>query len=587
MTPERLRLRAVLGLGLVLGAFGLLTARLAWLQIAQGPRMQANAAGQHFSREETVPAQRGRILDRNGQILAQTQLFPSVAVDPKAVNDPAAFAACVSRELGVPATDVAAVLEKGLARAREGRSGGRFQWIRRQVADRAAVERLQRRLRDGRIEGLVLVEEPKRTYPLGALGAHVVGFTNRDGRGAEGIEALRDRVLAGTPGRHRTLRDASGMAIASPDEFSVAPIDGEDVWTTLDVSMQSVAEEEANRTWVESGALGVTVAVVDVQTGEIRAVACRPTFDPNEPSRTTADQRRNRFFCDGFEPGSVFKPVVMAAALDAGVVTPQTVIDTEGGALRMKGRTIHEDKGHDYGRITPREILARSSNVAMCRIGLMLGTPRMKSALTLFGFGARTAVRWPGEQAGDVQANRTWRDSDQLVSVAFGHAMTATPAQLLQGYATIAGGGLRRELRLFQDARVTEPVRVVSAGTAAALTPMLQAVLEKGGTAEHAKKNCVEFAVAGKTGTAQKLQTGGHVSSFACYGPSDDPRLAVLVLVDEPRKQTYGSVVAAPYALRVLRQSLHFLGVDPSSAAAPVAAAPRRTALVTSEVAPR
>lgn len=574
MTPERLRLRAALGLGLVLGALGLLSLRLFWLQVVVSGDAQRSARAQHFTRVEVVKAQRGRILDRNGQILAVTQPFPSVAVDPKKVNDPARFAAEVQQALGVPAATVQASVAKG----------GRFQWLKRQVADRPSVERLTKRLRDLRIEGLVVVEEPKRIYPLGAVAAHVLGFTDRDGKGLEGVEAIRNRELAGVDGRRVTLRDASGTPILTSEAPFDPPTDGDDLRLTIDATIQSIAEDEANRTWIESKALGVAVGVVDVTTGEILAVASRPTFDPNDASRTVPDQRRNRFFTDSFEPGSVFKPMVMAAALDAGVIRPDSRIDTEGGTLRMRGRTIHEDRNHDYGVLALTDVIARSSNVAMCKIGLMLGTPRMKSALSLYGFGARTSVRWPGEQPGDVQATRTWRDSDQLVSSAFGHAITTTPAQILQGYATLAAGGLRREFRLFADAPPSEPIRVVSERSAAALTPMMEAVLGKGGTAEHAKKNCAEFPVAGKTGTAQKLQTGGHVSSFACYGPSDAPRLAVLVLVDEPRKASYGSVVAAPYALRILRQSLHYLTVEPPAA---VASAARPGTLVSSEVAPR
>lgn len=582
MTPERLRLRAVWGLGLVLCTLGLLVVRLAWLQLVECAQARRTAEQQHFTRVEVVRAQRGRILDRNGQTLAETTPFPSVAVDPKIVMDRERFAATVERTLGVPRASTLASLAKG----------GRFQWLRRQVADREAVERLRRELAEQRIDGLVVQEEPRRVYPLGALASHVLGFTDRDGRGLEGIEAMRHAELAGRDGRRVTLRDAAGRPILTTTAPFDPPDDGRDVRLTIDAVIQSFAEEAANQSWTEFGADGVIVAVVDVPTGELLAVAVRPTFDPNDPSRTTPEQRRNRFFCDAFEPGSVFKPIVLAAALDAGTITPATAIDTDRGVLRMRGRTIREDKGHDYGVMLPRDVIARSSNVAMCKIGLMLGTERMKSSLRLFGYGARTSVRWPGEQAGSIQAERRWRDSDQLVSVAFGHAMTATPAQLLQGYATLAAGGLRREMRIEADRPMTEPVRVASEATARALVPMMEAVLtEKHGTAHSASRHCPDFAVAGKTGTAQKLQTGGHVSSFACFGPAQDPRLAVLVLVDEPKKATYGSVVAAPHALRLLRQSLHYLRVEPGApgAASRTVAAPRRGDFpaLGAEVAPR
>jgi cell division protein FtsI/penicillin-binding protein 2 len=576
VTPETLRLRAVGGLGLVLATLGVLVVRLAWLQLADAPAMTRAARGQHYSREEVVQAERGRILDRNGQILAATEKVPSVAVDPKMVNDPQRFASLAARDLGISAETVLATIGKG----------GRFRWLRRQVTDRPAVERLKKSCRDLRIEGLVVVEEPKRVYPLGAFASQVVGFTDRDGKGLEGVEALRDRELAGKNGLRRVLRDATGAPILAAGEPFVAPTDGEDVQLTIDATTQALAEDEANAIWVDYAAKGVTVAAVDVRTGEILALANRPTYDPNDASKSTPDQRRNRFVTDAFEPGSVFKPFVMAAALDAGTVRADERIDTDGGRLKLGGRTIHEDKGKDYGVVTPAIAIARSSNVAIAKIGIELGEERMKSALRLFGFGARTSLRWPGEQAGDLQAAKRWRVSDQLASASFGHAITATPAQILQANATLANRGLRRELRLYMDLPTTEPVRVVGDAAGAEIVPMMEAVLGPGGTAEHARKNCAEFRVAGKTGTAQKLQTGGHVSSFMCFGPAEDPQIAVLVLVDEPRKATYGSVVAAPFALRILRQCLLVRSVDPLSMTA-VRAPATAARPANPEVAPR
>ncbi|MCE9636949.1 MAG: penicillin-binding protein 2 [Planctomycetes bacterium] len=577
MTPEKLRLRAVGGLGLVLAALGILVVRLAWLQLADCPDMRDAARGQHFGRTEVVQAERGRILDRNGQVLAVTEKFPSIAVDPKLVNDPHRFSALVQQETGVAASDVEALIARG----------GRFRWMRRQIADRPAVERLRRKLRELRIDGLVVVEEPKRVYPLGALAAQLIGFTDRDGRGLEGVEAMKNKELSGRNGHRVTLRDAAGMPIMlSGGPPYDPPTDGDDVRLTIDATIQAVAEDEANKTWVESGAKGVSVIVLDPQTGDVLAMASRPTFDPNDPSRSLPDQRRNRVMNDAFEPGSVFKPIVMVAALDAGTISPTERIDTEGGRYKIGSRVIHEDKGKNYGWLSLTEVIAHSSNVAMAKIGVGLGEQKMKSALGLFGFGARTPLRWRGEQAGDIQAKKPWRVSDQLASASFGHAMTATPAQLAQGYSILAAGGLRREMRIFADAPQAEPVRVVGEAAALAVTPMMQAVLGPGGTAEQAKKFCAEFDVAGKTGTAQKLETGGHVSSFACFAPANDPRVVVLVLVDEPKKATYGSVVAAPYAMRILRQSLCYLSVDTASvAAAQIPVAARQAGA--SEVAPR
>lgn len=568
MTPERLRLRALFSFGLVLVAFALLLVRLAVIQLGQGEKWDRSARRQHYTRVETVVAERGRILDREGRVLARTESFPSVAVDPGLVSpeERPVLARLLERHVGVSRAEAAAALAKDT----------RFAWVRRHVPDRTGVDRLRREARAAGIGGLVVLEEPKRVHPQGALAAHVLGFTDRDGVGLEGVEAIRDATLAGKPGRRVTLRDATGARIVTASQPFLPPVPGEDVRLTIDLTVQSFCEKAVEDLYVKHGPSGASVAAIDVTTGELLGVACRPTYDPNEPSRSTPEQRRNRFFTDAYEPGSVFKPVVMAGALDRGLVRAEEPIDCTGGKFRLGGRVVHEDKGKDLGVVTPRQILSLSSNVGMAQIGLRLRQDGMKEVLALFGFGTRTAVRWPGEQAGDVQRERRWRDSDQLVSVSFGHAMTATAAQVLSAYATIADGGRRRELRIFADGADGEPpsspVQVVSPETSEALASMCEEVFLTG-TAKGRGRD--DYRLAGKTGTAQKLKTGGHVSSFACFGPVESPRIAVLAIVDEPtRGGSYGSVVAAPYAVEVLRGSLHTIGVEPRRGAPPAKAGP-------------
>jgi cell division protein FtsI/penicillin-binding protein 2 len=594
VTPERLRLRALFAFGLVLAAFALLLVRLAVIQLGQEAKWDRSARRQHYTRVETVVADRGRILDREGRVLARTESFPSVAVDPGLVREDqrARLAWLAERHLGVPRADAAKALSKP----------ARFAWLRRQVPDRAAVERLRREARAAGIEGLVVSEEPRRVYPQGTLAAHVLGFTDRDGLGLEGVESIRQEDLAGKDGRRVTLRDATGARIVTASQPFLPPVPGEDVRLTIDLAVQSFAEKAVEDLYAKHAPAGATVAAVDVTTGDLLAVACRPVYDPNDPSRSTPAQRRNRFFTDAYEPGSVFKPVVLAGAMDRGLVRADERIDCSGGRFRLGGRVVHEDKGKDLGVLTPSDVMALSSNVGMAQIGVRLKQQGMKEVLALFGFGTRTAVRWPGEQAGDVQRERRWRDSDQLVSVSFGHALTATPAQLLAAYAALADGGRRRELRIFDEVRdapaagdappSSTPVRIVSPATAAALAPMLEEVVLRG-TAKGRGRD--DYRIAGKTGTAQKLSTGGHVSSFACFGPVEAPRIAVLAIVDEPTKGgSYGSTVAAPYAIEVLRGALRVLEVDPGRGAlavapgAAAAAAPApRPVLRAMEVAPR
>ncbi|MCG3134784.1 MAG: putative peptidoglycan D,D-transpeptidase PenA [Planctomycetes bacterium] len=572
---EQLRLRSLFGFGLVLGAFGLLTVRLAWIQLGTHHVWEGVAESQHFSRRMPIPAERGRITDRNGRVLVQSERFPSVAVDPKLVPDGAVFARLVERCLGVPHGKTLETLGRGK----------RFQWIARQVRDRAAVDRLRQACATARIGGLIVREEPKRTYPYGSLAAHVLGATDRDGNGLEGIERIHQARLAGTPGSIHVMHDALGNPVETSSFRRTEPVHGDDVRLTLDLTIQSFCEEAADSIAKEHRPMGLSVAVLHVRTGEILGLACRPTFDPNDPSGVPVDSRRARFFTDSYEPGSVFKPIMMAAALDAGVVKATETFTCNNGETVIGKRRIHEDKQKSYGTLDCASIIAYSSNTGMAQIGDRLGIDGAKRALRAFGFGAKTSVGWPGETTGDVQANRRWSRSDQLASVSFGHAMTASPAQILQAYGILANGGERIPMRLVLDIPAdsrgdargdaggddrasgagTPPAAgpdafACSPETAAALAPMLEAVLEGKGTAAYVYKE-KDYRIGGKTGTAQNLRTGGHISSFACYGPVEAPELAVLVIAEDPKAGIYGSKIGASRAVPILRQSLRVLGV--------------------------
>jgi len=312
VSAERLRLRATVGLLLVVGTLAALLVRLAGIQLGDHERWEVSARRQHFTQVESVPSERGALLDRHGRPLARTEKFPSLAVDPALVTDPEALVRLLARELRVPPAETRAALAHP----------SRFRYLRRHVADREAVERVRREARERRLEGLVFLEEPRRVHPAGILAAHVVGFTDTDGRGLEGAERVFDRRLAGRPGRRVTLRDAGGQRIVTARLPVEEPVHGEDVVLCLDAVVQTFAEEAAQASYEAHDPEGVVAAVVDVRTGELLALACRPTFDPDDPGASPAAARRNRFFTDVHEPGSTFKPLVMAAALDAGAVSP-------------------------------------------------------------------------------------------------------------------------------------------------------------------------------------------------------------------------------------------------------------------------
>jgi cell division protein FtsI (penicillin-binding protein 3) len=552
MSPAPLQIRAVVGLSILLGVFVCLVGRLFFIQVIQGDRWEKKADQQQWTRREVVPALRGRILDRTGRPLAQTDNAPTIALDPAAIPDRAQAAKLLREELGVAQTEFDSILAHG---------SRHFAYVRRQFGDRAAVERLKARVKAASMGGFIFTEEAQRVHPQGNVAAHLLGFTDRDGKGIDGIEKEFDAQLAGRPGSRIVLRDARSQEILTAGEPLIPPVDGEDVTLTIDATIQAFCESAAQQSFENFRPTGTVAAIVDVSTGEILGLACRPAYDLASPGSAPADARRARFFTDILEPGSTFKPLIMAAAIDCGAVGLNDKFDTDDN--RIGKRTIHEDEGHHYGVLDPTGIIARSSNVGMAKVGLKLGINRAYTAVRAFGFGSRTALAWPGESNGQVDALKNWSETYTLCSVAFGHNIAVTPAQLLMSYAALANDGVRLEPRLVVGAPAkTAPVRVVSAQTAAALRPMLEEVLISG-TAKSVKKS--EYRIGGKTGTAQKLGTGGVVGSFACFGPLENPRLAALVICDNPTKgNTHGSVVAAPFAVDMLRQSLRYLGVPKS-----------------------
>ncbi len=559
MTPARFQLRAIVGLGILIVALGGLLVRLGRIQIGRFEDLSGRADRQHVSRRRAVAADRGAITDRHGRVLARTERRPSVAVDPRVVRDRGELerlAPIVFEELGV---DVRPIVQ-----AASGAS--QFKWVLRKSRDRDAVERVVARARGAGIAGLIVQHEPVRAYPAGILAAHVVGFSyespERVVRGAAGAEQLEDGRLTGRPGWRRTERDGDGRAIVTAAAAGEQPVDGEDVRLTIDSVVQAFAEEEAERAWTEFSPRSVSIGVLDVRTGELLAVANRPTFDPNRLAADAA-ARRNPFFENVFEPGSTFKPIAMAIGLDAGVVDVGEVLDTSPGTLRVGRRTIREDKHKDYGALTPAGVIAKSSNVGMAVIAQRIGIARMHAAVRLFGFGSPTGVGWKGESAGLVTRLRNWTESYTLCSVAFGQEIAVTPAQLLAAYGALANDGVLRPLRLVADRPALQPVRVLSSVAAQRVAQMMAAVFTEG-TASRIDTGGYRFA--GKTGTAEQRDKHGaaeFVGSFGCFGPVEAPRLAVLVVVDRPEGSPYGSRVAAPGAVRLLRNSLRYLGVPP------------------------
>ncbi len=510
-----------------------------------------------------VAAARGEILDRRERTLALTMPAPSIFAAPREIEDTDGVVRALAPILGVPAER----LEKRLRR----RSA--FVYLARWVGEEqaAAVRALD-------LPGLGSVEEPRRVYPLGALAGPVLGFSNIDGAGVRGVEQSEDAWLRGRPRRLAAERDARRRLLATGgvDPRSAA---GGDVALTLDAAFQADAEQALAEAVAAHGAVGGSIVSLDPRTGELLAIAQQPAFDPNRFREVAYVDTRSRALLDAVEPGSTLKPFLVAAALEAGVIGPSEVIDCGEGWLRVPGKTIRDLRAH--GELDVAGVLRVSSNVGAVKIGYRLGAESHHEMLRRFGFGAPTGSGFPDESAGLLRAAHRWRPVDHA-NVAFGQGISVTPLQLAAALGALADDGLWRVPRLvaarrepggdWQPVEAPPPRRVMRGEVAAAVLGMLEQAAGPEGTGRRAALRGVP--VAGKTGTAQKLdpETGRYsderyLAWFAGAVPADDPRLVVVVMLDEPRGEAHtGGAVAAPVFARVAAAQLARLGVATSPA---------------------
>lgn len=539
-------------IALVLAGFGLaavlLLARGAQLQLWHGASYSDVAA-----RQATVSAQirakRGVIRDRRGAQLAVTVEVPSVFAEPRRIQDPKEAAAKLAKLLDQPEGKLYRRLSSGRA----------FAYLARRVD--AATARSVMALD---LPGVHTHTEPKRFYANRGLASHVLGFVNFEGAGRSGIERAFDQRLQGRSFSLPSLRDALGNRVFSEGYVPHATLEGSPVELTLDMQLQHVVERALAEAAISARAKAGVAAVMEPQTGEILALASYPTFNPNNLNGTTVSDRKNRAVNAIYEPGSTLKMVTISGALEEGVVRETTRLDCEGGRMRVGGRTIHDDE-HRYDELSLTEVLQKSSNICAAKIGFDLGRRRLHRWLTRFGFGRPTGIELPGELRGIVRDPSTWSRVG-LANIAFGQGVAATPLQMLQAAATIANEGVRVAPRIVRRASEgpetvgwpapSPPVRVISAKTARTVTRMMTWVTREGGTAEAAA--IPGFRVAGKTGTAQKIDPVTraysrelYVASFVGFVPASSPEVVVLVLLDEPKRSYYGGKVAAPAFRRI------------------------------------
>ncbi|HXG04968.1 MAG TPA: penicillin-binding protein [Candidatus Binatia bacterium] len=558
MTGTALRVRVlILAAALTVGFTGILV-RLSHLMLLQGPELAAMAERQ-YSRTVVLHAQRGPIVDRHGTSLAASGPAESLFAHPRLVTDPAGLARRLAGILAVPEAE----LRTALASARP------FVWLKRRLPP--PVAEAVRALGE---PGLGLVPEPLRLYPNRELAAHVIGFEGADG-GLEGIERAWDDTLAGTPGRAVVGRDALGRDV-EVQRVLQPPTPGRGVMLTLDAHIQYVAEREIDAAWRRTGAKAAMAVVMDPRNGDLLAVAIRPTFNPNTflevPSR---EHWRNRAVTDPFEPGSTFKVILAAAALEERLVGPDDRIFAENGRITVARTTIRDWK--PYGWLTFAEVLQNSSNVGSIKVGLALGPERYYRYMTAFGFGQPTGVGLAGESRGVLREPARW-SALSLPTLSIGQEISVTALQMVAAFGAVANGGVLVRPRIVsavfdadgRQVRRIEPVavrRVIAPETARTLTRLLVRVVDEG--TGH-KAAIPGYAVAGKTGTAQKLDPhmrrysrAAGVLSFVGFAPADDPRFVMLVLLDEPRTERWGSEAAAPVFAAIGREILRHLDVPP------------------------
>jgi cell division protein FtsI (penicillin-binding protein 3) len=558
---QKIRLR-ILILGLTfIGCFTMIIVRTLMLQIYEGSWLSRKATNQVEDSFKAV-GKRGTVFDRRGHEMAVSIDVASIAARPKEVKDVDATARELSR-----------VLKKKPQEVKDRLSSGKpFVWVKRQATPKETDT-----VRSLGLPGLEYVAESNRFYPNRTLAAHVLGFTGMDGRGMEGVEYFYDRLLKGTEANVKVLKDARGRGFQteSPAEAENA---GKNLVLTLDRSIQFIAETALNDAVASSRARSGMAVVMEPRTGAILALALAPTFNPNAYEEAPKPLLRNRAITDPFEPGSIMKIFVAAAALEHTNLSPQTTFNCENGAYRIGKFTVHDV--HRYGVLSLQDIVKFSSNIGAAKIGGKIGPEKLHHSLRQFGFGQKTGIDSPAETSGQLMPFKKWAEID-TAAISFGHGISVSAIQLIAAVSAIANDGILMKPRLVQavtDAhgqvlQQFEPEQVrqaVSAQTARTVKEIMQTVVLPGGTGVQA---AIEgYSAAGKTGTARKVDENGqyasdrHLASFIGFAPAENPQIAILVVIDEPKGQIYGGAVAAPVFRKIAQTTLNYLNVPPRTA---------------------
>ena len=541
-------------------AFALLCIRLVFVQLGAAKSLSNIASGQYRLAISLLP-KRGVIYDRNLKELAININLASVFAEPFRIKDKGSASLELSAALGIGRDEIYKKL-----------SGGKgFVWLARKVSPDTA-----RRVRALNIKGIDFIKEPQRVYPNGVIASHILGFADMDNNGLEGLELRFDKYLKGFMGWRYATRDAKQREVPAYVYREIPPVDGSDIVLTIDSLIQSIAESELEYGFKKYHAKGACVIVMDPFTGDILALSNRPTYNPNNAGSAPPDFRRNRAVCDFFEPGSSFKIITASGLLEEKAVSPDEKFFCENGEYKWSRHIYHDHKPH--GWLTFRDVIKYSSNIGTMKAAQKLGPDRMYKYIKKFGFGEKRGIDLPGEVTGITSHPNTWSKLS-LCSIAMGQEVTVTAIQLACAISVLANGGSLVKPRIVdrvQDGagRVIEkfepsnPQRIISEATAKEMRDILRGVVDSG-TAELAEVD--GYFPAGKTGTAQKVEPNGVYShskftaSFIGFVPYDNPRLVIVVIMDEPRPIYYGGVVCAPVFKKLAGQLMSYYKIWPET----------------------
>ncbi len=541
---------------IALAFFGL-AARAAYIQVFANEFFQRQGEVR-FARTLDLPANRGRILDRHGVILASSVPAPSIWAIPEDVEHNPEQLQKLATLLEMPLAEIEKRLEN---------EDKTFVWLKRQVDESVAQEIMALGLK-----GIYQRKEYKRQYPEGEAAAHVVGFANVENIGQEGIELAFNKELSGRNGSRRVIKDRMGRVVEDVGE-QIAPVDGPDLQLSVDSKVQFIAYQKLRDAVLLHKAKAGSVVVLDVVTGEVLALANYPSYAPGKRQNLSGAQLRNRALTDTFEPGSVMKPFTIALGLETGRVTPQTLIDTGSGKLTITGSTISDS--HPNGVLTVEGVIQKSSNIGTAKIAMQMQSREMWELFSSAGFGQKPQITFPGAVSGKLRPYKTWRPIEQA-TMSYGYGLSASLFQMARSYTIFSNGGMIIPVTMQKSSEPAVGVPVLSMQTADKVRKMLQMAAGPGGTGQ--KAQTIGYSVGGKSGTAYKQFGKGYGSAgnrkyrgwFVGLAPIEKPRIIVAVMIDEPGAgQYYGGAVAAPVFSEVVQQTLRMMGIAPDMAVKP------------------